>query len=178
MLCLQRWCSEFLGWNEWIFEYLLPFYHLRPVCPVCLLTSQGKRTFSSTQLLLTGNFNFQNNLCKGWVKIPVDQRFLCVCVCVLKLLYCVCCFQELQKAASSELRALPRLGLVHVNATEDMHVSTASPCRRAGGLFYWARFWLVTLIKRSERTLCQKGWVMMTGVDEGSHAWPPAVMLP
>ncbi len=28
VLCVQRWYSAFLGCNEWLFELLLPFYHL------------------------------------------------------------------------------------------------------------------------------------------------------
>ncbi len=28
VLCVQRWYSAYLGCNEWLFELLLPFYHL------------------------------------------------------------------------------------------------------------------------------------------------------
>ncbi len=28
VLCIQRWYSTYLGCNEWLFELLLPFYHL------------------------------------------------------------------------------------------------------------------------------------------------------
>ncbi|AWO96124.1 Kinesin-like protein, partial [Scophthalmus maximus] len=33
VLCVQRWYSAFLGCNKWLFELLLPFYHLEPFCP-------------------------------------------------------------------------------------------------------------------------------------------------
>ncbi len=33
VLCVQRWYSAYLGCNEWLFELLLPFYHLYPVYP-------------------------------------------------------------------------------------------------------------------------------------------------
>uniref|UniRef100_A0A3B4ZJ67 L1 transposable element RRM domain-containing protein n=1 Tax=Stegastes partitus TaxID=144197 RepID=A0A3B4ZJ67_9TELE len=33
MLCVQRCYSAYLGCNKWLFELLLPFYQLKPVCP-------------------------------------------------------------------------------------------------------------------------------------------------
>ncbi len=33
VLCVQRWCSAYPGCNVWLFELLLLFYHLYPVCP-------------------------------------------------------------------------------------------------------------------------------------------------
>lgn len=29
---VQRWYSAYLGSNEWLFEFLLPFYHVEAVC--------------------------------------------------------------------------------------------------------------------------------------------------
>ncbi len=75
VLCVQRWYSAYIGCNEWLFELLLPFYHLYPVCP---FSSDINKAFSSTRLPLTGYFlffgPFSVNPRDGCV--PVDQQFL------------------------------------------------------------------------------------------------------
>ncbi len=58
VLCVQRWYSAYLGCNKWLFELLLPFYHLKPVWP---FSSDINQTFSSTQLPLTGYFSFSDH---------------------------------------------------------------------------------------------------------------------
>ncbi len=55
--CVQRWYSAYLGCNEWLFELLLPFYHLYQSAH-SPLTSDINKAFSSTQLPLTGYFLF------------------------------------------------------------------------------------------------------------------------
>ncbi len=54
VLCVQRWYSAYLGCNEWLFEFLLPFYHLSHHSP---LTSEINKAFLSTQLPLTLYFS-------------------------------------------------------------------------------------------------------------------------
>ncbi len=61
VLCVQRWYSAYLGCNKGLFELLLPFYHLWPVCPFSsdLWHQQG---ILSTQLPLTGYFFLNHSL--------------------------------------------------------------------------------------------------------------------
>ncbi len=79
-LCVQRWCSAYLGCNKWLFELLLPFP-----------SSQTSRLISSD--LWHQNGVFVHTTTAHWifslswtipcepqrwlcVKIPIDQQFL------------------------------------------------------------------------------------------------------
>ncbi len=55
VLCVQRWCSAYLGCNEWLFE-LLSIISIQSVSRS--LTYDINKAFSSTQLPLTGYFLF------------------------------------------------------------------------------------------------------------------------
>lgn len=54
MLYVLRQCSAYLGWNLSLSDFLLPLYHLKPVCPV----SDISEAFSVKQLLLTGELGY------------------------------------------------------------------------------------------------------------------------
>lgn len=45
MLCAQRCCSAKLACNHQLLEFLLPFSHLQPVCPVWPLTPDITKAF-------------------------------------------------------------------------------------------------------------------------------------
>jgi len=78
VLCVQRWCSAFFGWNECLFALLLPSYHLEPVCPFSSDLSHQQGIFVHTTDAHWIFSVFRTILCKRWlcVKIPEDQRFL------------------------------------------------------------------------------------------------------
>lgn len=56
VLCLQRWCSAFLDCTEWLFQLLLPFFHLEPVCPVSSDLSHQQGIFLHTTASLVSLF--------------------------------------------------------------------------------------------------------------------------
>ncbi len=80
VLCVQRWYSAYLGCNEWLFELLLPFYHLYPVCPfsselwhqqgIFIHTTAAHWIFSLCLTILSKTLEMV--VCE----IPVDQQFL------------------------------------------------------------------------------------------------------
>lgn len=67
------WCSELLGCHQCLFELVLPFCHMEPVCPFSSHLSHPQGLFIQTSLI-------QALLYKPWrwlhVSIHVDQRFL------------------------------------------------------------------------------------------------------
>ncbi len=64
VLCVQRWYSADLGCNEWLFELLLPFYHLSPVCPFSSDLWHQQGIFIHTTAAHWIFFLFRTILCK------------------------------------------------------------------------------------------------------------------
>ena len=71
VLCAQRCYSAFLGWNECLFELLLPSYHLEPVGPFPSDLSHQQGIFTG-YVPYFGPFSVNKNGC-GWKSQQISR---------------------------------------------------------------------------------------------------------